>query len=102
MPDDPVVWLLHGHKAGDNSQVLALAEALSWPYEIKRLAYRSWELLTNRLLQVTLAGTDPRHSSPLEPPWPDLVITAGSRAGAPGWCMSVAHGRRSTASTSLW
>ncbi len=79
MPDDPVVWLLHGHKAGDNSQVLALAEALSWPYEIKRLAYRSWELLTNRLLQVTLAGTDPRHSSPLEPPWPDLVITAGRR-----------------------
>ena len=79
MPDDPVVWLLHGHKAGDNNQVLALAEALSWPFEIKRLAYRSWELLSNRLLQVTLAGTDPAHCSPLEPPWPDLVITAGRR-----------------------
>jgi mitochondrial fission protein ELM1 len=79
MPDDPVVWLLHGHKAGDNNQVLALAEALSWPFEIKRLAYRSWELLSNRLLQVTLAGTDPGHCSPLEPPWPDLVITAGRR-----------------------
>ena len=47
MPGDPVVWLLHGHKAGDNNQVLALVEALGWPYDIKRLAYRSWELLTN-------------------------------------------------------
>ena len=73
------VWLLLGEKAGDNNQVLALVEALGWPYDIKRLSYRSWELLTNRLLGVTLAGTDQAHSSPLEPPWPDLVITAGRR-----------------------
>ena len=79
MPADPAVWLLHGHKAGDNNQVVALAEALGWPYEIKRLAYRPWELLTNRLLRVTLAGTDRQRSSALEPPWPDLVITAGRR-----------------------
>ena len=79
MPGEPVVWLLHGHKAGDNNQTLALAEALGWPYEIKRLAYRPWELLTNRLLQVTLAGTDPARCSPLEAPWPDLVITCGVR-----------------------
>jgi hypothetical protein len=79
MPGEPRVWLLHGHKAGDNNQVLALAETLGWPYEIKRLAYRPWELLTNRLLQVTLAGTDRARCSPLQPPWPDLVITAGRR-----------------------
>ena len=79
MPFEPAVWLLHGHKAGDNNQTLALAEALGWPYEIKRLAYRPWELLTNRLLQVTLAGTDRSRCSPLEAPWPDLVITAGRR-----------------------
>jgi mitochondrial fission protein ELM1 len=79
MPGEPVVWLLHGHKAGDNNQTLALAGALGWPYEIKRLAYRPWELLTNRLLQITLAGTDPARCSPLEAPWPDLVITAGRR-----------------------
>lgn len=79
MTADPAVWLLHGHKAGDNNQVLALAEALPWPYAIKQLAYRRWELLSNRLLRVTLAGTDPAHSSPLHAPWPDLVITAGRR-----------------------
>jgi mitochondrial fission protein ELM1 len=59
--------------------VLALAEALGWPFEIRRIAYRPTELLTNRLLGVTLLGRDPDRSDPLEPPWPALVITAGRR-----------------------
>ncbi len=75
----PRVWLLTGHKAGDNTQVVALAEALCWPFELKRFAYQPWELLSNRLLGVTLAGIDRPGSSVLEPPWPDLVITAGRR-----------------------
>ena len=29
----PLLWLLLGHKAGDNNQVLALADALGWPRE---------------------------------------------------------------------
>lgn len=75
----PTVWLLTGHKAGDNSQVIALAEGLGWPYRTLKLCYRPWELVTNRLLGATLAGIDRRASSRLEPPWPDLVITAGRR-----------------------
>jgi mitochondrial fission protein ELM1 len=75
----PRVWLLTGHKAGDNTQVVALAEALGWPFELKRFAYQPWELLSNRLLGVTLAGIDRAASTPLEPPWPDLIITAGRR-----------------------
>ena len=75
----PRVWLLTGHKAGDNTQVVALAEALGWPFELKRFAYQPWELLSNRLLGVTLAGVDRTASSALDPPWPDLVITAGRR-----------------------
>ena len=75
----PRTWLLLGAKPGDNGQVLALAEALGWPFEAKRMAYRPTELLTNRLLGVTLLGLDPARSSPLEPPWPELVITAGRR-----------------------
>lgn len=77
--DAPRTWLLLGPKPGDNGQVLALAEALGWPFESKRMAYRSTELLTNRLLGTTLLGIDLRRSSPLEPPWPDLVISAGRR-----------------------
>ncbi|MFZ1428666.1 MAG: mitochondrial fission ELM1 family protein [Geminicoccaceae bacterium] len=75
----PRTWLLLGPKPGDNGQVLALAEALGWPFESKRMVYRSTELLTNRLLGITLLGIDRRRSSPLEPPWPDLVISAGRR-----------------------
>jgi mitochondrial fission protein ELM1 len=68
-----------GHKLGDNAQVQALAEALGWPYEIKRFVYRKSELITNRLLGPTLAGVVKNESSALGPPWPDLVISAGRR-----------------------
>lgn len=74
-----VFWVLSGVKAGDTAQMVALADALPWDYEIKRFVYRKYELLTNRLLGITLAGIDSRRSSSLEPPWPDLVITAGRR-----------------------
>lgn len=73
------IWLLLGHKAGDNSQVLALAEALDQRFECMHFHYASYELLTNLLLRATLAGVDRARSSPLNPPWPRLVITAGRR-----------------------
>jgi mitochondrial fission protein ELM1 len=72
-----------GHKAGDNSQILALAEAVGWPFEIKRLTYRPTELLTNLLAPLTLLGIVQRRSSPLVPPWPDLIISAGRRNEPP-------------------
>jgi mitochondrial fission protein ELM1 len=76
---EPVTWVLTGYKAGDNAQVLALADMLGWPYDVKRFRYRKTELLTNRLLGVTLAGIDKNASSGLHPPWPELIITAGRR-----------------------
>ena len=75
----PRTWLMMGHKAGDNTQILALAEALGWPFEIKRLVYRRTELLTNLLAGPTLKGLVRERSSPLAPPWPELVISAGRR-----------------------
>lgn len=75
----PRVWAMLGHKAGDNSQVLALAEALALPFEEKHFVYRPTELATNLLLGPTLAGVVTGKSSPLLPPWPDLIISAGRR-----------------------
>ncbi len=75
----PRTWLMMGHKAGDNTQILALAEALGWPFEIKHLVYRRTELLTNLLAGPTLKGLVLDRSSRLEPPWPELVISAGRR-----------------------
>ena len=75
----PRTWCLLGRKAGDNAQVTALADALGWSWEARHIAARSWELLPQLALRVTLAGIDRGASSPLAPPWPDLVLTAGRR-----------------------
>jgi len=75
----PLVWVLAGHKAGDNTQLLALAEALGWPFETKRICNRVYELLANRILGVTLVGVNLKKSDRLAAPWPDLVLTAGRR-----------------------
>lgn len=74
----PRVWVLLSYRAGERSQVLALAETLGWPFEEKRLAYRSPLLPPHLLRRVTRAGIDGANSAAIEPPWPDLVITAGS------------------------
>jgi mitochondrial fission protein ELM1 len=79
----PRTWVMMGHKAGDNSQILALAEGLGWPFEIKHLVYRPTELLTNLLAPLTLLGIARHKSSPLAPPWPDLIISAGRRNEPP-------------------
>ena len=100
----PRTWALLGQKPGDAGQVLALCEALGWPFATRRLAFRPTELLTNRLLGVTLLGLDRRRSDPLEPPWPELIVTAGRRnepvarwlqrmAGGPQRCRLVHVGR---------
>jgi mitochondrial fission protein ELM1 len=75
----PRTWALLGQKAGDNNQVLALAEALGWPFAVRNIHYRPWELLTNLLAGTSLLGVDRRRSSALQPPWPALVISAGRR-----------------------
>ena len=74
-----IVWCLLGKKAGDNTQVLALAQELGWSFQEKRIEARSWELLVHIGPGITLAGIDLQASSALQPPWPDLVITAGRR-----------------------
>ncbi len=73
------VWCLLGAKAGDNTQVRALADELDCGYLEKHILARSWELLSHVSGGVTLAGIDLARSSTLEAPWPDVVISAGRR-----------------------
>ena len=61
----------------------ALATALGWPFEVRRLVFSSYELLLHAVPHPTLCGVDRRASDPLEPPWPDLVVTAGRRNELP-------------------
>lgn len=74
-----VVWCLLGKKAGDNTQVRALADELGYGYEEKQILAQPWELLTHIGHRSTLAGIDRETSTALTPPWPDLVISAGRR-----------------------
>ncbi len=73
----PRVWVLLNHRAGENAQVVALAEALGWPFEIKRFTYRKH--VPYLLLGASLAGIRVDESDSLSPPWPDLIISASSR-----------------------
>lgn len=73
----PRLWVLASRHSGDNTQLMALADALGWPWEVKRLAYRWHEEFLRLANLTTLAGVDLERSSPLKAPWPDIVICAG-------------------------
>jgi hypothetical protein len=79
-PTPPRVWVLRDDRPGNATQALGLAEALAWPYESKRLCCRAAARLHNRWLGASISGIDRQASSPLDPPWPDLVIAAGRRS----------------------
>ncbi|MFL6766047.1 MAG: ELM1/GtrOC1 family putative glycosyltransferase [Sphingomicrobium sp.] len=77
------IWAILGARAGDNNQVVALAEALGLPFEIKHLQYNLLHLIGPRLLGRSLASLT-RASRDLiraEPP-PDLTISSGHRSVA--------------------
>ena len=74
------VWVLLGAGAGDNAQLLRLAEALGWPFEAKRIRYNRLNRCPNLLLGASKLTVDTQCSDPLAPPWPDLVIGASRRA----------------------
>jgi mitochondrial fission protein ELM1 len=78
----PKVWVLLGKGVGGNGQMRSLAQALGWPYEAKHLVFTRLSHCPNVLLGAAAITLDRRRSSPLRPPWPDLVI-AGSRRSAP-------------------
>ncbi len=78
----PQIWVLLSHRAGDNTQLLALAEALGLPFQVKRLAFRRAEWLPRIMLGATLAGLDQSNSDRLDPPYPDIVIAGGRRTEA--------------------
>jgi len=78
-PTAPRVWLVTGYRAGERAQILALAEALGWPCDIKELDYRPVASSLSLFRLCTRQGIHRAGSAKLKPPWPDLVISAGMR-----------------------
>ena len=65
----PLIWILSQGRLGDLEQMLALAQALGWPFAVKQLDFRppAVPFLAPWLLK-RRAGR--------APPWPDLVLCA--------------------------
>jgi hypothetical protein len=72
----PSVWVLSSPRAGERTQLMALADALGCPYEVKRIAHRPFGAALELLGGEHLLGVDRAKSDALEGPWPDLVILA--------------------------
>ncbi|MEM8561558.1 MAG: ELM1/GtrOC1 family putative glycosyltransferase [Pseudomonadota bacterium] len=79
MSEDRTVWLIDAYRAGEQSQVRALVEALPWHYESKTLAYRKNVVAPHVLGRSSLRGITKDSKALLKPPWPDLVVTCGVR-----------------------
>ena len=76
----PVIWVLLGDKTGDNNQLLALAEALGWPFETKTLRYNLVRAIPPRNLGATTASLTRASRAMLRSPWPDLILAIGRRS----------------------
>lgn len=79
----PRIWLLLADKAGDNAQVEAIARELEarlgWASKLKRLAVRPEWAVAKPKVAARVDHVDLERSDPLEPPWPDLILTIGRR-----------------------
>lgn len=67
------VWAVSSYRAGETSQIMALADMLGVPWRRIDLHYRPGAGVLGLLQRVTPLGT----STALAPPWPRLLISAG-------------------------
>jgi mitochondrial fission protein ELM1 len=90
----PRTWLILGDKAGDNAQVRIVADALGWPYVLKELVFHAPYIVGKPRFRASLYHLDRARSAPLEPPWPELILTVGRRPSmAALWVKEQTRGR---------
>jgi mitochondrial fission protein ELM1 len=80
MADAAPVWVLLGHRTGDNNQLLRLAGELGLPFRTLQLSYNRLHLAPQAMLGASLASLDPESRRLIQPPWPDLVLGIGNRS----------------------
>lgn len=87
------IWVMLGHRTGDNNQLLALAEALKLPFETRTLRFNAFRTVS-RWLGPTLVSLHGADRSTLRPPWPDLVLGIGWRSvSVARWIKRASDGR---------
>ena len=92
--DLPRIWVLLGHRRGDNNQLLALAHALRLPFETRSLRYNILRKVPKQLLGRQLVSVLPATRQWLQPPWPDLVLGVGHRSVPVARRIRIASGGR--------
>jgi uncharacterized protein len=73
------IWALVDDRAGNTSQVLGVAEALSKPFIIKNIRYNHLGRISNVIKGSSLLGLTADTKKELSPPWPDIVISIASK-----------------------
>lgn len=76
------VWIIVDDKPGNANQAIALVKAMNVKYEVKKLKYNFLSFLPNWLKFNTLIGIDLNASSPLLPPYPQLIISSGRKTAS--------------------
>ena len=74
------VWILADDRAGNENQLLGVAEALGYPYERKDIHYNRWIRLPNWLRGHTFIGLDGKDKKNLTHHLPDIILSAGRRS----------------------
>jgi mitochondrial fission protein ELM1 len=78
--DGAPVWVLLGHRTGDNKQLLRLAGELGLPFRSIHLCYNRLHLLPPRPLGDTLRSLTAESREQIHRPWPRLVLGVGHRS----------------------
>jgi len=73
------IWVLVDGRSGDDAQIIRIARALGWPYQLVQAKRGIPELIAGRAQD--FFGTFPPKPSALPPDssWPDLLLAAGGR-----------------------
>lgn len=88
------VWVLASPRAGERTQLMALAEGLGAPFVVKTVVHRPLGVVPGILGVESPAGIDREQSDPLTGPWPDLVLLAHHRNEAVArWIRRMSGGR---------
>jgi mitochondrial fission protein ELM1 len=80
MSESPAVWVLLSKGAGDNNQLLRLANELRLPFRAVQPRYNPLHLVPPRILGSSLASLRPQTREEIRPPWPRLVLGIGYRS----------------------
>ena len=75
----PRIWVVLGDKQGDNAQVESIVQALPWDCERRHIQVLDEFVFGKPRVGPTLYHIDRQRTDPLEPPWPDLILTSGRR-----------------------